>query len=97
VSLQTLLIYKNEINNIGNTLLQHHNDKKVRAKAERLKVLADKLNKAIAALSKEVETQATAANKRVMPCPAFAKGEHCTVLRVAMCPDEPCELSRART
>jgi hypothetical protein len=31
-----------------------------------------------------------------MPCPAFVKGEHCTVLRVAMCPDAPCDLSRAR-
>jgi hypothetical protein len=35
-------------------------------------------------------------NKQSTPCPAFAKGEHCTVLRVAMCPDEPCDLSRAR-
>ena len=57
MSIQALVIYKNEINNIGNTLL-HHNDNKVSAKGERLKVLADKLHKAIAALSKEVEAQA---------------------------------------
>ena len=61
MSIQALVIYKNEINNIGNTLL-HHNDNKVSAKGERLKVLADKLHKAIAALSKEVEAQATAPN-----------------------------------
>ena len=32
---------------------------------------------------------------RVMPCPAFVLGEHCAILPIAMCPDEPCDLSRA--
>lgn len=41
-------------------------------------------------------THPTSTISRVMPCPAFVKGEHCIVLPVAMCPDEPCELSRAR-
>jgi hypothetical protein len=43
-----------------------------------------------------VEAGQPAHNISVMPCPAFVKGEHCTVLRVAMCPDAPCDLSRAR-
>jgi hypothetical protein len=45
---------------------------------------------------KTVEAGQPAHNISVMPCPAFVKGEHCTVLRVAMCPDAPCDLSRAR-
>lgn len=63
MSVQALVIYKNEINNIGNALI-HHNDNKVRINGYRLKVLADKMNKAISAIKKEVEAAITSPNSQ---------------------------------
>jgi hypothetical protein len=69
MSIKAMEIYKNEINNIGNHLLSFDN-RAVNAKGERLKVLADKLHKEIAAL-KLVEGQKPSTNTR-MNAIAFA-------------------------
>jgi hypothetical protein len=54
MSIKTVEIYKNEINNIGNNLMSFDNHA-VNVKGKRLKVLADKLHKEIAALRADME------------------------------------------